>query len=165
MTSVARLVPKSNVWQVPTFLCPIAEPYNVRALLRRSAPVLKAQCRRSHSTTIKEEGILARPLPVLPQSHAAVPKGEKMFARRTSPPIEILPWTCPGCGAYTQADEPDEAGFYSMSRKPVRALKAEQYNASKAQHLDTAGVEESEAPVPAGKTSHLHDSYWFLKRV
>ena len=34
----------------------------------------------------------------------------------------ILPWTCPGCGAYTQTLNPDDAGFYSTTRKPVKAF-------------------------------------------
>ena len=32
-----------------------------------------------------------------------------------------LPWTCPGCGAYSQVDNTDEAGYYSLTRKQVSA--------------------------------------------
>ena len=31
-----------------------------------------------------------------------------------------LPLQCPGCGAFTQASNPDRAGYYSSSRKSIK---------------------------------------------
>ena len=44
-----------------------------------------------------------------------------------SPPPYILdlPRSCPGCGAYSQAGEPREAGFYSAGRPAVKAYLAQ----------------------------------------
>jgi genetic interactor of prohibitins 3, mitochondrial len=43
-----------------------------------------------------------------------------------SPTLEALPLSCPGCGAYTQLREPDEAGYFSLTRKPVKVFLAAQ---------------------------------------
>lgn len=38
----------------------------------------------------------------------------------SDPALLLLPRSCPGCGAFTQDLRSDQAGFYSLSRKPVR---------------------------------------------
>ncbi|MCJ1312300.1 hypothetical protein MMC25_005974 [Agyrium rufum] len=40
--------------------------------------------------------------------------------------VSLLPETCPGCGAYSQFINAEEAGFYSITRKPVKAYVAAQ---------------------------------------
>lgn len=40
---------------------------------------------------------------------------------RTPPPAAGLPWTCPGCGAYSRADSINEPGYYSLARSSVAA--------------------------------------------
>lgn len=35
---------------------------------------------------------------------------------------ELLPICCPGCGAYSQTIDPNEPGYYSMTRKETRKL-------------------------------------------
>lgn len=35
-----------------------------------------------------------------------------------------LPRSCPGCGAFTQSTNPDQAGFYGANRKAVQAFIA-----------------------------------------
>ena len=48
-----------------------------------------------------------------------------------------LPRTCPGCGAYSQTLNPEEAGFYSASRKSIKAFVA-------SQHASTRQASEAE---------------------
>ena len=52
--------------------------------------------------------------------------------------LSFLPWTCPGCGAYTQTLNPDNAGFFSISRKPVKAFVAAQSAAAKRKRAEEA---------------------------
>lgn len=40
----------------------------------------------------------------------------------------LLPKTCPGCGAFTQSTSSDQAGFYSVNRKSVKAYIAQGLN-------------------------------------
>lgn len=40
--------------------------------------------------------------------------------------IEILPVSCPGCGAFSQTIEPDEPGYYGATRKQTRKLLQEE---------------------------------------
>ena len=35
-------------------------------------------------------------------------------------PLLALPLQCPGCGAYTQPDQPQKAGYYSITRRTVK---------------------------------------------
>ena len=37
---------------------------------------------------------------------------------------QALPWSCPGCGAYSQTAHPDAPGYFSLTRKPVKAFLA-----------------------------------------
>ena len=46
----------------------------------------------------------------------------------TNPSIrteDILPICCPGCGAYSQTVEPEEAGYYGRTRKQTRKFLSE----------------------------------------
>ncbi|KAK2802121.1 hypothetical protein FQN50_007485 [Emmonsiellopsis sp. PD_5] len=53
----------------------------------------------------------------------------------------VLPYSCPGCGAFTQWVSPEEAGFYSLRRKPVK----DYIRRISAQRKDEASAEESKA--------------------
>ena len=42
-----------------------------------------------------------------------------------SPTLLSLPLQCPGCGAFTQNSAPEQAGYYSTSRKSVKTFLAQ----------------------------------------
>ena len=50
--------------------------------------------------------------------HAA-DQGPKLSSDRDLSPLNGLPWTCPGCGAYSQTHRVDDAGYYSLARNQV----------------------------------------------
>ena len=105
MKSVTRQIPilylkKSSV---TTFLCSLFPRSRFLQCLpsksHGTSPRRKYSSLHVASTTLPDEKIAAKPLV-----------------------ISRLPWTCPGCGAFTQLSNPDEAGFYSSTRKSVKAL-------------------------------------------
>ncbi|KAK2801947.1 hypothetical protein FQN51_005096 [Onygenales sp. PD_10] len=53
----------------------------------------------------------------------------------------VLPYSCPGCGAFTQWVSPEEAGFYSLRRKPVK----DYIRRTSAQRKEEGSAEESKA--------------------
>ena len=67
---------------------------------------------------------LERPHPSKPTDHGRRVHTESSPVTRpdlsTHAQLLNLPWSCPGCGAYTQVVSPDQAGFYSASRKSVK---------------------------------------------
>lgn len=54
-----------------------------------------------------------------------------------------LPQSCPGCGALTQESEPDQAGYYSASRRIVKRWLRKQRALARASNVD-AGQEPEE---------------------
>ncbi|KAI9038159.1 uncharacterized protein KD926_011201 [Aspergillus affinis] len=58
---------------------------------------------------------------------------------------EFLPVCCPGCGAYSQTLEPEEAGYYGESRKQTRKLLSE---ARKETQSTPEGLENAAIPKP-----------------
>ena len=94
-------------WTIPIFLCPfLASSANaVQTPSNRHARGLQPRARRLHIETARGP--------------------EKQFFN-ASPGPDALPWSCPGCGALTQTLEPKEAGFYSTTRKSVKAYIANQ---------------------------------------
>ena len=42
-----------------------------------------------------------------------------------SPTLLSLPLQCPGCGAFSQSTAPEQAGYYSASRKSVKTFLAQ----------------------------------------
>ena len=48
----------------------------------------------------------------------------RFFSHTESDKILDLPRSCPGCGAFTQITNPDQAGFYEITRKGVEAFIA-----------------------------------------
>lgn len=87
---------------IPTFLCPI--PF--RLLLARRGRISKSRLQvRSLQVRTADTPRKALPLPSR---------------------LLTLPRTCPGCGAFTQITNPNNAGFYSLNRKSVSAFVAQQ---------------------------------------
>jgi hypothetical protein len=62
-----------------------------------------------------------------------------------------LPFSCPGCGALTQWVDDKEAGFYTITRKPVRAYTDKRIKA--AHHdFDKDSISDQEI-LPSGPSS------------
>lgn len=57
----------------------------------------------------------------------------KQFSHAESDRLLDLPRCCPGCGAFTQITNPDQAGFYGTTRKAVRAFIAWSKNVQRRQ--------------------------------
>lgn len=55
-----------------------------------------------------------------------------------------LPQSCPGCGALTQESEPDQAGYYSSSRRIVKRYLRKQRALARANNLDAQEEREEE---------------------
>ncbi|KAA6414511.1 MAG: hypothetical protein FRX48_01260 [Lasallia pustulata] len=114
-------------WPIPIFLCPfLASSANaVQIPLNLHAPGPQPRARRLHIETARGP--------------------EKQFLKASLGP-DALPWSCPGCGALTQTLEPKEAGFYSTTRKSVKA-----YIANQTGHGSTGRRREAEIYTSAVK--------------
>lgn len=88
---------------IPTFLRP--------ALPRPPRCIAPAQV-RENCVQKRQIRIEARHIPTVDQPVA-------------TPALLELPLQCPGCGAYTQSNIPENAGYYSVTRKSVRAYLAQ----------------------------------------
>lgn len=86
-------------YSITTFLCPIP----LRLLARRGR--ISKPCLQTRSLQVKTADRPRRSLRL--PSH-----------------LLSLPITCPGCGAFTQITNPNQAGFYSLKRKSVNAFLA-----------------------------------------
>lgn len=104
MASIPRFLSKecSTHCSIPTFLCPIP----LRLLLARRGRICKSRL-QMRSLQLRTPGTPPKALP-LPSR------------------LLTLPRTCPGCGAFTQITNPNNAGFYSLKRKSVNAFVAQQ---------------------------------------
>ncbi|KAL5334751.1 hypothetical protein BJX70DRAFT_349474 [Aspergillus crustosus] len=88
-------------------------------------------------------------------------------ATKAPDPVQaIIPICCPGCGAYSQTVEPNEAGYYGKPRKQTRKLLSEaQYENSSEEPAREEAVavikqvlEETDAPKPRhGTVEHAAD--------
>ena len=58
----------------------------------------------------------------------------------TPPPSNLLslPLQCPGCGAFTQSNTPEQAGYYSASRKSVKTYLVQRRAAQQHAHPSEA---------------------------
>lgn len=65
--------------------------------------------------------------------------------RRSLQQAPGLPQSCPGCGALTQESQPDQAGFYSRSRRVVKKYMRKQRSFARA--VDGDGGEASEESI------------------
>ena len=109
MKIVARALARPSLlrWIVPIFLCPLVQSARLSPTSiptkQSSKPQRQHRCLQFETNKPAIDYELPPPL----------------AARK-------LPLTCPGCGAYSQTLAPKEAGFYSSTRKPVRAFLAAQ---------------------------------------
>ena len=55
------------------------------------------------------------------QALHVVDRGLELSSDRDIGALDGLPWTCPGCGAYSQTHRVDDAGYYSLARNQVAA--------------------------------------------
>ncbi|KAL3479482.1 telomere stability and silencing-domain-containing protein [Aspergillus californicus] len=76
-----------------------------------------------------------------------------------------LPVCCPGCGAYSQTVEPNEAGYYSKTKKRTLELLSEAQNEAMKENLkqDAAetiheALEEKEAAFRPGRNARLENA-------
>ncbi|KAF2404889.1 hypothetical protein EJ06DRAFT_525453 [Trichodelitschia bisporula] len=104
---------------VPLFLCPALARAPFRPPIRRYVP---AQAKFLSTSTRRTIG-------------ADVPSQAPQDAESSPPsnPILSLPLACPGCGAPSQIVEPDEAGFYTLTRGGVRRFLGYQHGESAAE--------------------------------
>ncbi|XP_014560204.1 hypothetical protein COCVIDRAFT_89890 [Bipolaris victoriae FI3] len=94
---------------IPLFLCP--------ALLRAPITTTRRGPSRARSSTN-----FSTSRPIKDQVRAAVPPTENHDTSPQNPPVSrSLPRACPGCGAPAQIYEQNEAGYYNIDRKAVRA--------------------------------------------
>lgn len=94
-------------WTVPPYLCPFlaSSAHAVNSPTNRHARNNQPRTRRLHIETARGP--------------------EKQIFQAFSG-SRALPWSCPGCGALTQIVDPKEAGFYTTTRKSVKAYIANQ---------------------------------------
>ena len=105
MRGIARPVAtvSARSWPIPVFLCP---------LLASSASLVQSPPNRQAPST----------RPRTRRLHIEAARGPEKQPFQTSPGPHALPWSCPGCGALTQTVDPNEAGFYTITRKSVKAF-------------------------------------------
>ena len=107
MRAVTRSIANNlaRPYSIPLFLCPfLASSANaVRPPSNRHARGTQPRARRLHIETAR---------------------GPEKQIFQASPGPHALPWSCPGCGAFTQTVDPKEAGFYTTTRKSVKAYIA-----------------------------------------
>ncbi|MCJ1251104.1 hypothetical protein MMC30_008335 [Trapelia coarctata] len=115
----------SERWVVPTFLCPsLAEGIRFAGSAKHVS--------RSGPSRLQASGVQGRCLHTQPLGRAV------NIQPIDHSKLSFLPWTCPGCGAYTQTLNPDNAGFYSTSRKTVKAFVAAQSAATERKRAEEA---------------------------
>ncbi|KAK5092391.1 hypothetical protein LTR24_005209 [Lithohypha guttulata] len=113
-----------------------------RVLIRRLDARLKCFSRRPHSSSFATATVsLSAPLVESSRTTAwdePLPREDPIHPveRYPIPPQETsLPQSCPGCGALTQEFEPEQAGYYSRSRRVVRKYLQKQ----RAKSVDIGG--------------------------
>jgi len=115
----------SERWLVPTFLCPsLVDGIRFTGSAQHGS--------RPASSTVQPFRVQVRCLNV----HSVGRAAEVQSIDHSK--LSCLPWTCPGCGAYTQTLNADDAGFYSTSRKTVKAFVAARNAVAKRKHTEEA---------------------------
>lgn len=122
---------------VPAFLCPI--------LLRSSAQRHRSTPQRRPLVTSTS----ALPVPSLPDLQSSASPSHSQHDGTVSKTGLALPAICPGCGALQQTVKPGEAGYYSTSRKSVKAFIAKNgdswhSNRTPEDHIWKAAVEKAD---------------------
>ncbi|MCJ1280755.1 hypothetical protein MMC26_000072 [Xylographa opegraphella] len=132
----------SDSWLVPSFLCPaLARPSLLQVFPRPRARLLK-------------------PAPIVPKSlfrclHVQVNESPPVIYPLVTSQLSLLPWTCPGCGAYTQIQNAEDAGFYTTSRKAVKTFVSARRRGLLG--TSTGRVGENEAEVEDPDSENLID--------
>ncbi len=90
--------------RIPTFLCPLSNFYT---------PLKSGRKSRMCSLGFQRQSLQ---LPTPSRSHEILPLTSQLLA---------LPRSCPGCGAFTQTTDSNNAGFYSIKRRSVNAFVAQ----------------------------------------
>lgn len=125
---------------------------------------------RYSSTGASIDHLSAPPTPVqhpeiVIKDHAVEPRDEKEDITPPLPPTsislhaDILPISCPGCGAYAQTIDPNEPGYYSRTRKKAKQQwhKRQQVIAKEQRAISTQDDEALEdeatgvAPIDKGE--------------
>ncbi|KAL4868565.1 hypothetical protein BDV12DRAFT_95954 [Aspergillus spectabilis] len=78
------------------------------------------------------------------------------LATLPEPAQAVIPVCCPGCGAYSQTVEPNEAGYYGKTRKQTRKLLSEAQNEASSEEpakVEAVAVikqvlEKTDVPMP-----------------
>ncbi|MCJ1320826.1 hypothetical protein MMC15_006167 [Xylographa vitiligo] len=127
-------------WLVPNFLCPaLARPSVLQVFPRPGGRSLKpAPTARKNSYRCLHVQVNEIP-PVIPPL--------------ASTQLSLLPWTCPGCGAYTQIQNTNDAGFYTSSRKAVKAFVSARRRALHGYVTGGVGMNEPGVGNPDFQTS------------
>lgn len=99
-----RIAERPSVTEVPGYLC----------------PALGSFAQRGHDLVSR-----TRKLPYGQQQRCLHLDSTTASALEEAPPLDQsltknLPLQCHGCGAFSQTSEPDQAGYYDVSRKAVR---------------------------------------------
>ncbi|MCJ1372403.1 hypothetical protein MMC20_003627 [Loxospora ochrophaea] len=118
------------------FLCPALEP---------TAFTLGGRHKKSISTTTLRRQATATEASTRPVTTHT----ETLAVER------LLPWTCPGCGAFTQSESQVDAGYYSLTRRPVKAFLARQRQARN--NNDTEEKETYEQVITGADDSLLRE--------
>ncbi|MCJ1381795.1 hypothetical protein MMC17_004906 [Xylographa soralifera] len=127
-------------WLVPNFLCPaLARPSVLQVFSRPRA--------RSSKPAPTAPRILYRCI------HVQVNESPPVIHPLASTQLSLLPWTCPGCGAYTQIQNTGDAGFYTTSRKAVKTFVSARRRAINGSITRGVGTNESGVEKPDFESS------------
>jgi genetic interactor of prohibitins 3, mitochondrial len=103
-----KLLTRDPVSSIPTFLCPAVLRPGIFEL-----PLRQLVLPNRHRQAIRQSVRLHTDVQSKPsQTEVSRPK------------LLLLPVSCPGCGAFAQNMDPNEAGFYSATRKAVKTFAA-----------------------------------------
>ena len=107
MASAIRSLPSTlySPTSIPIFLAPLLGSFSPTSLLARNRNVRRSKTQK-RDYSLESAKPLSRVLPF-------------------SPGLLALPRSCPGCGAFTQTLNPEGAGFYSSTRRSVKAFVAQ----------------------------------------
>lgn len=136
-------VPAQELWIVPTYLCPRLGEY----------PSISSLRARRNWNNLQSPNRLYSSLDAT-TTHL---RSEAPLTKAAALPDQL--WTCPGCGAYTQNVSLEEAGYYSPTRKSVRAFLGKLASMPKVEDPapDNTGREASGSMLRGIKLNdHLH---------
>ena len=136
---VKRAVP--DRWTAPIYLCPsLIGTARLPNISRRRPQALYSRSPKSRTRWLHVQSTGK------PAEAQSVPQDK----------LELLPWTCPGCGAYSQTQRLDEAGYFSTSRKAVKNFVASRREKGNGSHaLDNYHAPQIKNPVRSDSAEDL----------